>query len=290
MSNSAYEEEILAWRTARLARLTANDGWLSLIGRFDLPIGESRVGSDPACEIALPADKAPAELGRLLRREQTVEFIPAPHAELGVRRASSQSSERVSGPITLKTDAAGEPDRLVVGPLRLEIMQRSSSFALRVRDTESPALQRFAGLAYYPIRPEWRVIARLVPYQPEKRIDLLYESGDPEPYRCPGAAIFERDGVEFRLDPVFDGPRPRLYIVFGDQTNRDESYGAGRFLYAPLPRDGRVVLDFNQAFSPPCAFTPYAVCPLPPAQNRLALRVEAGEKRPGAILGIESPA
>jgi hypothetical protein len=282
MTTSEYEREILAWRAARLARLTANDGWLSLIGRFDLPVGESLVGSDPRSAILLPGDKAPAELGRLVRTEQSVVFVPAPHAELGVRRASLQTSERVTAPISLKTDAQGDPDRLVIGPLRIEIMQRSASFAVRVRDTQSPALQSFAGIDHYPIRPEWRVKARLSPYQPEKRIDLVYESGDPEPYRSPGAAIFERDGVEFRIDPVFDGARPRLYIVFGDQTNRDESYGAGRFLYAALPSDGHVVLDFNQAFSPPCAFTPFAVCPLPPAQNRLALRVSAGEKRPSA--------
>jgi uncharacterized protein (DUF1684 family) len=280
MSTSDYEREILAWRAARVARLTANDSWLSLIGRFELPIGESTIGSDETSAIQLPVDKAPPSLGRLVRVDERVEFAPAAASEVGVQRVGSRNSEPVSRSITLTTDARGEPDRLVFGPLRIEIMQRGTSFAVRVRDTESAALQSFAGIEYFPIRPEWRVTARLIPYQPEKRIDMVYESGDPEPYRSPGAAIFERDGVEFRIDPVFDGSRPRLYVVFGDQTNRDESYGAGRFLYAPLPADGQVVLDFNQAFSPPCAFTPFAVCPLPPPQNRLALRVNAGEKRP----------
>lgn len=275
-----HEQEILSWRKARVERLTAEDGWLSLVGRFDLPEGEHRVGSDEAAEIALPAGKAPAELGRLIRRGRSVQFAPAAGVQVGVRRARTQTTELLSTPIELKSDAEGDPDRLVFGPLILELMQRGDSFAVRVRDTASDARSGFRGIPYYPIRPEWRIVARLVAYQPEKRIEMVYESGDPQPYRSPGAAVFEWQGVEYHLDPVFDGDRPRLYIVFGDQTNRDETYGAGRFLYAPLPKNGEVILDFNQAFSPPCAFTPYAVCPLPPQQNRLALRVEAGEKRP----------
>jgi uncharacterized protein (DUF1684 family) len=279
MSTSEHEQEVLTWRKDRLARLTAPDGWLSLVGRFELPAGECRVGSDAGCEVQLPS-QAPPELGRLSRTGQRITFAPAAGVNVGLRRARTQTTERVSALVELTTDAQGEPDRLVFGSLLLEIMQRGESFAVRVRDTQGAACRGFAGIDYYPIRSEWRVVARLVPYDPERRIDLVYESGDPEPYRSPGAAVFEWQGVEYRVDPVFDGNRPRLYIIFGDQTNRDTTYGAGRFLYAPLPRDGQVVLDFNQAFNPPCAFTLYAVCPLPPAQNRLALRVEAGEKRP----------
>ncbi|HEX4353896.1 MAG TPA: DUF1684 domain-containing protein [Polyangiales bacterium] len=280
---SAYEDQISAWRRDRLARLTTKDGWLSLIGRFDLPPGESAVGSDPSCAIQLPARETPLQLGRFVREQRRVQFVPGLLAEVGVRRATTHTSEPLSGPIDVTSDAEGEPDVIVFGTLSLEVMQRGDSFAVRVRDSESDALRSFAGIDHYPIDPAWRVRARLVPYTPEKRIDLLYESGDPQSYRSPGAAIFESDGVEYRIDPVFDGPRPRLYVLFGDRTNRDESYGAGRFLYAPLPEDGHVILDFNQAFNPPCAFTPFAVCPLPPPQNRLALRIEAGEKRPRAV-------
>jgi uncharacterized protein len=279
---TAYEREILAWRQARLSRLTAPDGWLSLIGRSDLPLGETRVGSAAGSGVELPSDKAPAELGCFVREGQRVQFVPAAGVQVGVQRAAAQSSEPVLAPIDVTTDDKGAADRLVFGSLGLEIMQRGDSFAVRVRDTQSAGLQTFGGIDHYPINEAWRISARLLPYLPEKRIELVYESGDPQPYRSPGAAIFDWQGVEYRIDPVFDGDRPRLYIVFADPTNRDTTYGAGRFLYADLPKDGHVVLDFNQAFSPPCAFTRFAVCPLPPAQNRLSLRVEAGEKRPRA--------
>ena len=280
-TDSSYERDILAWRTQRRARLTASDGWLSLIGRFELPEGVSRVGSDQSCEVLLPA-AAPPQLGVLVRGGTRVTFTPAQGVATGVQRARQQRTDAINTAVELVTDAQGEPDRVAYGSLSIEIMQRTHSFAVRVRDTQSTTCSEFKGIPYFPIRPEWRIHARLVPYEPPKRIDLLYESGDPEPYHSPGAAVFEWQGVEYRLDPVFDGNRPRLYIVFGDLTNRDDSYGAGRFLYAPLPRDGRVLLDFNQAFNPPCAFTPYAVCPLPPPQNRLALRIEAGERRTAA--------
>jgi uncharacterized protein (DUF1684 family) len=280
MTTPEYEREILAWRAERLARLTAATGWLSLIARVELPPGEHRVGGDPMSEVALPSDKAPASVGRLLSHASGVTFTPAAEVEIGIERSLTQSTERVLGPIELTTDARGEPDRLVLGSLRIEIVERAGQFVARVRDSQSDALRGFQPIAYYPIESAWRVVARVVPYQPDKRIDLAYESGGIESYRCPGAAVFSWQGVEYRVDAVFDGDRPRLYLVFGDQTNRDATYGAGRFLYAPLPQAGKVILDFNQAFNPPCAFTPYAVCPLPPAQNRLALRVEAGEKRP----------
>jgi len=149
---------------------------------------------------------------------------------------------------------------------------------LRVRDPESRARRDFVPPAHYPVDPKWRVVARLEPYASPKPIDLDYEAGSTQHYLSPGAAVFEIDGVPCRLDPVYDGERKRLFLVFWDLTARDSTYGAGRFLYAPLPAGDRVLLDFNQAFSPPCAFTPYSACPVAPAQNRLPLRVEAGEK------------
>jgi uncharacterized protein (DUF1684 family) len=276
----AYEQSILDWRRARLARLTAPDSWLSLIGKVPLERGVQRVGSAESCEVQLPADKAPALLGELIHDDAGIAFRPAPGVTVGVERAGARSSEAVGEAIALRSDAQGAPDRLVFGSLRIEIMQRGSTFAARVRDLESAARHAFAGIEYFPIRPELCVRARLVPYRPEKTIELLYDSGDPEPYRSPGAAVWNWQGVEYRLDPVFDGPRPRLYVLFRDATFRDSTYGAGRFLYAPLPANGEVILDFNQAFNPPCAFTPFAACPLTPQQNRLPVRIEAGEKRP----------
>jgi uncharacterized protein (DUF1684 family) len=277
--SDALNDEILTWRKNRVTRLTAADGWLSLVGKFDLAEGEASVGAEASCDVPLPAGKAAAQLGRFVRRGEQVQFHPESSAPVGVQRARTQVSERVTETITLASDAQGEPDRLVIGSLRIEIMQRGPRFAVRVRDLESDARHQFPGLDYFPIRGDWRIEARFLPADPPRTIELLYDAGS-ELARCPGTLVFEREGVEYRLDPVFDSNPNRLYLLFGDLTNRTETYGAGRFLYTPLPVDGRVIVDFNQAFNPPCAFTAYATCPLTPPQNRLALRVEAGEKSP----------
>ncbi len=123
-------------------------------------------------------------------------------------------------------------------------------------------------------------MADFEPFSAEREVILDDSEGQPQRYMAPGAAVFERSGVSCRLLPVFESDRKRLFVLFGDRTNRDDTYGAGRFVYAPAPEAGRILLDFNKAFNPPCAFTPYAVCPLAPPENRLAVRIEAGEKRP----------
>lgn len=274
------EREVTAWRNARVARLTARDGWLSLVGKYGLTQGSQLVGSAPDASVLLATNKAPAQFGELHLSAGVVRFTPAAGAAARVQRAGTAEAEAVREPIVLRTDARGAADRLLCGELAIEIMQRGDTFAARVRDPSSAARLAFPGIEYYPIRPEWRVRARLSRYTPERNLSLLYETGAEEPYVVPGAAIFEIAGVEYRLDPVVDGDDVRLFVLFADPTNRDSTYGAGRFLYAPWPVGDEVVLDFNQAFNPPCAFTPHAICPLPPPQNRLALRIEAGEKRP----------
>jgi uncharacterized protein (DUF1684 family) len=279
MSSAAYDREIAAWRQARLTRLTAPDGWLSLIGKTFLEPGvRVAIGSAADSGVSLPAT-APGELGTVVLEARSVRFTPAPQTALRIQRAGNAQAEPLSGPVELTSDARGPSDRLLYGDLVLDVMQRADTFAVRLRDL-SRAQAELAAITYYPIDPTWRVVARLEPYKPEQAVELVYESGIAEPYDSPGAAVFEKDGVEYRLDPVFESDRKRLWIVFGDPTNRDETYGAGRFLYAPLPEAGQVVLDFNQAFNPPCAFSPFVACPLPPFQNRLKSRVEAGEKRP----------
>jgi uncharacterized protein (DUF1684 family) len=278
-SPAQHEQEVLAWRRARVNRLTAPDSWLSLVGKHYLEPGPTTVGSAPSSQVPLP-QHAPADLGVLTLADGKVLFTPAPGVTLSLREGATRSERPLSEPHVLTTDAAGEPDKLLAGSVSLEIMERAGSFAARVRDSENPARTGFPGIEYFPIDPSWRIVARLERYEPEKAVELAYETGNAELQHSPGAAVFERDGVTYRLDPVRDGPRPRLFLLFWDETCRTRSYGAGRFLYTPLPRGDRLVLDFNQAFSPPCAFTPFAACPLPPFQNRLKLAVEAGEERP----------
>jgi uncharacterized protein (DUF1684 family) len=284
MGSEEYEREILAWRQSRLTRLTAPDGWLSLIGKtflepgVPLAIGSAAADGGGEGRIPLPVG-APPELGIVALNAKSVRFTPAPEVVLRLQRAGSARAEPLTGPIELTSDARGPGDRLLYGDLALDVMERGGQFAVRVRDT-SRAHSEFAGIEYYAIDPAWRLEARLEPYAPEKAIDLVYENGIEQPFYSPGAVVFMKGGVEYRLDPVFESDRKRLWFVFADPTNRDETYGAGRFMYAPLPKDGTVIVDFNQAFSPPCAFSPFVACPLPPFQNRLKIRVEAGEKRP----------
>ncbi|HEX2678130.1 MAG TPA: DUF1684 domain-containing protein, partial [Polyangiales bacterium] len=205
-------------------------------------------------------------------------FTPAAGVAIALRRAGEAPQELQAGTaILLRTDRDGAPDKLALGALTMEVTDRESGVFVRVRDPDSPTRREFAGIEHYPIDPKWRVVAKLERYEPAKPIDLGYEAGSTQHYTSPGAAVFEIDGKTYRVDPVLDGDH-RLYLVFWDLTGRDTTYGAGRFLYAPLPQGDRVLLDFNLAFSPPCAFTPYAACPLAPAQNRLQVRVEAGEK------------
>ncbi|HKP62339.1 MAG TPA: DUF1684 domain-containing protein [Polyangiales bacterium] len=279
MLDPEHERTVLAWREARIARLTARDGWLSLIGKAFLQPGVPlSVGSAADSGVQLPGDKAPAALGSVELREGRVHFTPAAGASMLLSRAGAEPTP-LTAARALVSDAAGRADRLQYGEITLDVMERASTFAVRVRDL-SRARPEFAGLEYYPIDDAWRLPARFEPYTPERSIELVYDGDLALPFAAPGALVFEKDGVPYRVDPVFESDRKRLWLVFADPTNRDSTYGAGRFLYAPLPEGDRVVLDFNQAFNPPCAFSPFVACPLPPFQNRLQLRVEAGEKRP----------
>jgi uncharacterized protein (DUF1684 family) len=274
-----HEREVLEHRKARLKRLTATDSWLSLIGKHWLNEGDNSLGSDPDCTVQLP-DKAPAALGTLTLAGGEVRFTPTSARDLSVRHGASGEELPITGSVTLATDRTGAPDRISFGTLSFEIMQRGQAFALRTRDRESDRLRDFPGIRHFPIDPAWRIVARFERFTTPKTIELPYDTGDTEAYKCEGRAAFEWAGKTYRVEPVIDGARPRLFLLFWDETAKQETYGAGRFLYAALPEEDRVVLDFNQAFNPPCAFTPFASCPLPPPENRLALRVEAGEQKP----------
>jgi uncharacterized protein len=273
ITTDEHVAEVLAHREARVARLTANKGWLSLVNKVWLREGAQSIGSEPGCEILLAADRAPPSVGLVTMKQGKVRFEASPSAEVYSRGARVTSIE-------MRSDVDEDPDELVLGSLAIELIFRGGDLAIRVRDSKSPLSTAFPGLRVYPIDPTWRIVARLERFASEKEVVLEDGDGKPQPYLSPGAALFEKDGQSCRLEPVFEGDRRRLFVLFSDPTNRDETYGAGRFLYAPLPVDGRVLLDFNKAFNPPCAFTPYATCPLPSPENRLPLRVEAGEKVP----------
>jgi len=158
------------------------------------------------------------------------------------------------------------------------VIERGGRYGIRLKDRESALLKEFGGLRWFPVREDYRVEARFVPHASPMKIAVPNILGQVEELPSPGYAAFTIGGREVRLDPVLEEPgATELFFIFRDQTTGKQTYPAGRFLYAPMPKDGRVTLDFNKAYSPPCAFTPYATCPLPPKQNRLSVRIEAGE-------------
>jgi hypothetical protein len=270
---ASYEQELEQWKAKRLANLKSEDGWLSLIGLFWLKEGENRFGSDPAGEIVLPDGKAPPHAGTLRLAAGRVTLEAKPDAKIKTKEGQPATT------LELKSDEGGEPTLLEMGSLSFHVVKRGDRLGLRVKDRENPARAEFKGTDYYPADRRWVVSARFEPYQPPKKVPILNVLDMTTEEISPGALAFEVDGRPYRLEALKEQGEEQFFIIFADQTSGKETYGAGRYLYADPPgADGVVRLDFNRAYSPPCAFTKYATCPLPPPQNRLPLRVEAGER------------
>jgi uncharacterized protein (DUF1684 family) len=273
---ASYEQEVADWHRERIAGLKREDGWLSLVGLFWLEEGENRFGSGAGNKVIFPEGSAPAVAGAFERHGKEVRVHAAPGAAL------THDGQPVADLVLTSGDASARPVQLALGSLRFFIIQRGDRVGVRVKDSRSPVLAAFKDVDTYPVRPAWRVDARFEPYNPPKPVAVPNILGQVEDSPSPGAVVFERDGRTYRMDAIGqDDKDGSLFFVFGDQTNGHETYGAGRFLDTPAPKDGKVVVDFNKAYNPPCAFTAFATCPLPPKQNKLALRVEAGEKNFG---------
>lgn len=271
-----YTHEIQNWREERLERLKSETGWLTLVGLFWLQEGENRFGTDPANSIVLPEGTAPPFAGSFLFKSGKVRVI-APEAS-GITLDEQVITESV-----LRADDSGEPDILRLNDLYLYLIRRGKRIGVRVKDPNNPIRTGFQGLKYFPIEPGFRVRTKLLPFDPPREMQIPNVLGTVEPMEAPGQVEFFLKGQPVRLIPVIEYPEnPRLlFFIFSDQTNGEETYEAGRFLYADLEEDGSIIVDFNKAYSPPCAFTPFATCPLPPAENRLSVRIEAGEKFSG---------
>lgn len=272
---ASYEQGLEQWKAKRLASLKSDDGWLTLIGLFWFKEGDNRFGSDPTNEIVLPEGKSPALAGTLRLAGGKVTLEAKPEAKITFKGQPVTTLE-------LKSDEDGEPTLLELGSLSFHVVKRGERLGLRVKDRDNPARSAFKGTDYFPADRRWVVNARFEPYQPPKQVPILNVLGMETEETSPGALAFEVDGRPYKLEALKEKGEEQFFIIFADQTSGHETYGAGRYLYADPPgADGVVRLDFNKAYSPPCAFTRYATCPLPPAQNRLPLRVEAGEKFAG---------
>jgi uncharacterized protein (DUF1684 family) len=256
-ASAAYQAEIARWRADREAKLKAEDGWLSLAGLFWLREGANSIGKSPGLEIVLSDGPAQAGVFELQRGKVNVTLD-------GKTREVKPDSD----------------DTLKVGRLSLLVIKRSEKYGIRVKDPDSQSRREFKGIESFPVDEAYRLTAKWVA-EPRK-IPILNVIGQTEQSDCPGYAVFKLRGHEYRLHPILEEPGAKeLFYIFRDQTSNKETYPAGRFFYSEMPKDGQVVLDFNKAYNPPCAFTDYATCPLPPPENRLAVRIEAGEKRYG---------
>ena len=269
---AAYVDEIEAWHKRRINRLTSKTGWLSLAGLYWLKEGKNTFGSAPINDIKFPKDKTPDFIGSIYLEEGMVrseinEGVEVLHE--GVPTISIQ----------MKPDITGEPTILSLDSLSWYIIQRGKQFGVRLRDSENVNRENFAGIKMYPIDTTWRVQAKFEPYDPPKIMDVPNIMGTINEEKSPGALVFMINGKEYRLDAIGKPGGKSLFLIFADHTNGDETYGAGRFLYTRMPgEDGLTTIDFNKAYNPPCAFTRFATCPLPPGQNVLQVRVTAGEK------------
>ena len=268
LTGGEYAKSIQEWQAERAAGLTKAEGWLALIGLHPLQPGENFLGSAADNSIKLAA--GPAYLGKLTVTGDKALFASAPGALATIDGQSAQPTELLY--------REENPTEVLFGSASLYVIERGGTLFVRVKDRASPRLKEFAGLDFFPIDPSWRIDAQWVEFDPQHEINVTNMLGQTAPTPVPGKAVFTKDGKTFELLPIDEGD-DELFFVFTDLTAGEETYTASRFLYASKPKDGKIVLDFNRAQNPPCAFTPFATCPLPPKENSISLRVTAGEKK-----------
>ena len=244
--------------------------WASIAGLYPLKPGANTAGSAATNAIVLPAS-APAKVGTFVLDGKTVRFEPARGATV------LKKDQPVAAPLDLRDDSQTGPDELTVGTVRLVVHVSGDVRSLRVRDPEGPLAKGFLGFTWFPIDLGYRVVGRFRADPEPRKISVLNTYGDVDEFTTEGVVEFPLQGRTLRLRPFTTRPK-RFYFVFKDVSSGQETYGAARFLYADLADDGTVILDFNQAYNPPCSFNPYTTCPIPLRENELPIKVLAGEK------------
>ena len=264
-----YISEIQQWHQKRIARLKEETGWLNLVGLFWLKEGENNFGSAKDNDIVFPS--GPEHIGSLSLNDSTVTINVLPDV-------SVLNNGKPVNKMILKDDHTGDPTILALGSLRWYIIKRTKGYAVRLRDLNAKLLKTFKDIERFPVNVDWRIEAKFVKYDPPKKITIPDIIGTAEVENSPGAVVFTKDNQTYRMDAL-DAGGNRIWFIFADETSGIETYGAGRFLYTDKPdSNGIVILDFNEAYDPPCVFTRFATCPLPPKDNYLKLRITAGEK------------
>jgi uncharacterized protein (DUF1684 family) len=291
--DAAWQRDLLAWRAQHVADLMKPDGWLSLAGLEWLQPGDNSFGSATDNKIRLPAGNPPAGQGStsawpahfgVLHLEGTTVTLNAPPGgfpkDFLIDGKPAQAQELHTDP-----DNDQHNPHLTIGTLNMYVIRREARFALRIKDSKSPALTGFHGLHWYDPNSQYRVAAKWVPFNPPKTVTLATLIGTTYEQPVPGGAEFALAGKAYRLEPVLEDPaEPKLFFILRDLTSKTTTYEACRFLYTAFPtngldKPGELALDFNRLENPPCAYTPFATCPLPPQGNRLPIPLPVGEKR-----------
>lgn len=268
-ADPGYVREVEKIRGEQADDLKSN--WVPLVGLFWLKVGVNTFGTDPANAVVVPKGTGPRYGGKFELNGDNVTVTLRPSVRGVVAGKAFTTAE-------MRPDTSGDPTVLALGRLRIKLIKRGQRLGIRVKDVESPALAKFGRLTYFPIDPAYRVRAKWLPSDGKTSINVPDVIGDVTPTPVAGVARFSLNGQELTLTPVGGDPQKGLFFVFSDATAKSDSYPGGRFLDTGPVKDGTVVLDFNTAYNPPCAVTPYATCPMAPKENRLPVAISAGEK------------
>ncbi len=266
-----YTASIEKYRAESEAKLKSDTGWLTVSGLFWLKEGRNTFGSAAGNDIVLPAS-APAKAGAFIRNGKKIGVEANPGVPMTLR------GKPVTRVAALVDDKDAKEDILVLGDLSLFVIDRGSKIGIRLRDKNSDLRRKFTHKTWFPINPTYRVVAKFIP-QPERVVRIPNIVNELEEHKVIGVTEFQLNGVTYRLEPVVEGDQ--FFFIFKDKTAGKQTYGAGRYLYTDLPKNGQVVIDFNKAYNPPCVFTPYATCPLPLKHNQLPIPLPAGELKYG---------
>ncbi|MEE9167851.1 MAG: DUF1684 domain-containing protein [Candidatus Neomarinimicrobiota bacterium] len=265
-------KEIDSWRNRRIASLKDKNGWLSLAGLFWLEEGKNGFGSDQTNDIIFPAGKAPDFIGSFVLEGKQVRVKVRPDVKV------LHEGEPVHDMI-LQSDENGTPTILSLESLSWYIIKRGEKLAVRLKDSENPRFKQFKGINSYPIDSAWRIPAHFESFEKPNRTRMATILGTVEELTSPGVLVFEIQDKTYQLDVIAEPEDDQFWVIFGDQTNRDSTYGGGRYLYVDKPEsDSATIIDFNKAYNPPCVFSEFSTCPLPHERNRLPVKIIAGEK------------
>jgi uncharacterized protein len=272
-TDPAYVSEIANWQYKRVQKLKKENGWLNLAGLYWLKQGENTFGSDPSNDIIFPPG-TPPKIGTIILKDSLTQLKVNKNIDVIINGAIVKEA-------LLQNDLSRNTSIMSLGSYKWNIIRRQDKYGIRLRDLNSPLVKNFPGIETYPADISWKIEATYIKFPEPRKIIIPTIMGTAEESTVKGNLTFTKDGNKYSLVPIVENGS--FFLIFADETNGEETYGAGRFLYSSLPdSNGKVILDFNKSYNPPCAFTKYATCPLPPKDNYLHLKVTAGEKKFGA--------